>query len=1241
MPSSSRVEFAERLNAARQLQGLSIREIAKVAGVPAATVQGWLNGQHFPVAALRPQYLKIVDELGLRGQIPDDLWGGKWEAIQPALRELRSPYLGLRPFGVADEALFYGRAAESARLARAVLAESEANGHGVIAVVGPSGSGKSSLLAAGLVAQECSEGLLAGWRAQVVSAGEELVGLDEQLKLVVFDQFEDVLVADPERRAEVIEQVDQLAQRLVVVIGLRSDAFGLAAIEPTLKEALSHPVLLAPLTRAELREVIVKPAELAEVSIDEDLVRALELDLAAGPSTAAVAADVLPLLSNALLVTWAAGSGRRMSLADYQAAGGVSSAVESLAEDVYGELSDDQQAAAESLFLRLVRLVGEAVVREPLVLESVDPAARPVMDAFVSARMLTLSAGKVQISHDSLIAHWSRLGAWVEQSRNDLEVLASVQRAAQVWLDSDCSDQALIPVQRLAFFSQWLADSDKQRLLNVTERKFLAASEAHFASVLAAEQRNSAKLRRRGRLAVSLASVATVLAVIAGVLYFQSQSSRAQAQSRQVATTSRSLRSKDRNLLTQMATVSLGLARTQEAVSAVVDATSVDAPLRWAGAPSGVMTVSEEADLVARGGGTGHVTLWNGHAVTMGPGTDIEVDPSGSALWTLALKKVGSRVLMAVGGKSVRALWDITGEPRQLADLRGDDYTTYAAAFSHDGTQLLFGTGSGEVVQWDLRDPQAPQRRASLNLDAVADDSGQVVAPAVTALAIGPNNVVYVGGQVGWISRWQLGQAKPTRLANLATSYIPTGGTELAAVRTLSLAVSPDGNRLAAGQAGRAMLTWTLTGASAGAPTVQRGFASYVNAVAYSADSRQLIAGSSDQDVSLYAAASGVELRRNTNSAIITGVGLLNERPIAVGTDGTLRVWAVQSPVLRQAGGAASYNLATNASAKGWLAAGNSYSPTSLWRLSGALAVQVPDPQVSLPGGDTQKGAVAVSPAGDYLVGGSEKGRVISWPLSTVGGGAGQPSVVQTQIGYVATVKISPDGKLVAAVEDEGTRVVVLEAGDSGKLASKSVITTAASPTSVAFNADSSVLVIGLADQRVQLWSLTDPNHPKLIATIDQLAPESTKVAASRTSPLLAVGDGAGTISVWNIANPANPVKIREFGDAASEIYSLDFSPDATQLVAASGDDLVWSWDLTSSSDQATFVLDGDFGRPWDARFINDGQQIAVTGNTGEIKVWTAKPAAAQLQLCANSGDSMTAEEWRRYLPGVSRIDPC
>lgn len=1231
MGESSVGEFAVKLNQARLSRGLSIRAVARIAGVPSATAQGWLSGKHFPVSALRPQYLKVVEELGLIDDLPESLAFDTWHEIRPALRKSYSPYLGLRPFGVGDGELFFGRSAEATRIAEAVKEMRDSEGHGMLAVVGPSGAGKSSVLAAGLVASECVSGILSGCRAQFISGADELDQVRDETELLVVDQFEDVLSLDlPSRRREILIGLAELAMQRVVVLGLRSDAFATASLEPSLTEALSHPILLAPLSRAELREVITGPADLRGVVVEEQLVVALEHELAPGPDDESIPNDVLPLLSNALMVTWAAGSGKRMLLQDYKAVGGLSAATETLAEEVYTNLDEAQQARAKALFLRLVKFSGDSVLRESLPLSEVGAAAEVVLDAFVSARMLTVSADRVRISHDALIRHWSRLKEWVAESRTDLERLDSLRRATQLWVESDRDEAALIPVQRLAAFSSWFDEPSTRELLGPAEKEFLDASDARSASELAQERRANGRLRRRGRIAMGLAAATTALAVISATLYLQGQDAQAQAQSRQVAVASQTLRTKDPNLMTQMAAVSVALADTQEARSAAVNATSVDAPLRWNGEPSGVLGVSQDAQVLARGGGSGVVSLWRSDALDK-PGSDVTVDPTHSALWAVAVTKVGDRVLLAVGGKSVRSLWDITDTPRQLADLRDDDLTTYSAAFDSDGKRVLFGTQSGALKIWNLENLAAPRQEPALQLQAGTDGE----ASAAVSIAISADHLVFAGGVSGKVSRWHLDQGVAHPLPSLDSSYVPTGGTESVSVVDQALALSPDGKHLAAGKAGRAAITWEVNGETVSQPTVLRAFKSWVNTVSYSSDSAQLVVGASDQDVSIYATASGLETRRMVNSSIITGAAILDGRPVAVGSDGGLRVWPAASPVLRAGGGLASYNLATDGSSSGWLVAGNVYSSPNVWKLTDGVFQKMPDLTVSLPAGDSQRGALAVSPQGNFVAEGTDQGRVVSWPLSA--GKVGPASVIETDLGFIETVKMSPSGSLVAGVEDEGSHIALFRADAKGVLSPAALI-PAEQPSSAAFCSDT-LLATAPGDGRVALWDVSDATAPRQLAVLDGIAAEAHLVASS--GHLLAVGDSEGIVSVWDVADPAQPTKLREFRDAGGSIYAIDLSADGQHLIATAADDLIWGWNLADGSDEPAYVLTGDFGRAWDALFVDDGRQIAITGNSGEIKLWAATVPQSQDRLCANRGAPLTDLEWERYLPGVAKVDPC
>jgi WD40 repeat protein/energy-coupling factor transporter ATP-binding protein EcfA2 len=1175
----------------------------------------------------------MVSTLGLSDELPDDLWRSSWVELEPRLRQEVSPYLGLRPFGAADADHYYGRAEQAERLAAAIRSLRDGAGHGVVALVGPSGCGKSSLLAAGIAARECVDGALAGWTVRFVEAGQ-LDQIDDaagnEADLVIFDQFEQVLFLPPEESAPILDRLARLASEQVVVVGLRSDAFAAAEAEPSLAEALARPVLVAPMTRAELRAVIVEPATLAGVQVDDELVHVLQNELVPGSADSRVSADVLPLLSNALLATWAAGTGDQMTVADYRAVGGAAGAMETLAEEVYAGLDDEHQAVAQRLFLRLVAVSQDLVLPRTQPLTELTAESRQVVDRFVAARMLTVGESGVRISHEALLRHWARLAGWVEDHRGELAALAKLQRAAELWRDADRDPNALMPVTRMPVFADWLGDPERRALLGPIEVQFLDASEQHFASALDDERRQNQRLRRQRRLALGFAAAATAAAMLAGFAFARGEGYRAEAvtaqveaQSRQAAVEARSLLAKSPNSVVQLALASHQLADTQEGRSIVLDASAMDAPLRRLGAPNAVLAVSPDGVVVARADGAGKVTIWHGEEIVNSPGTVFAADEKGGSLITAALTLVNGRYLLAVGGTNVRALWDVTATPSLVAALDASDPST-ASGFNPQGTQVAFGGASGAVAVYGLTDLAHPTVAAQV---ALKEPTPPIQVSAVVLDATGR---LYVSGLYGRIDRWQLG-AKVTVLPSLPT-IVPDTSNRPVAARVQALAVSPDGSRLAAGLAGMQVLRWRVgAGASVQAEAPLTSFTSWINAMAFTADGTQLGVASSDQDISLYDAATGAELRRMATSSLETGIGFSADgRPISVGTDGTLLVWSPSSPLWKSSGSAI-FNLATDQTR--WLAAAGSTDGIALWRL-GDSARRMPSPVVpALPAGDLQRGAVAVAPNGTFMVGGTSHGHVLTWPLTEAGAGVGSayPTGRDSLVVYTT---VSPDSTLVAAMEYQGTAVTLYRADGQGRLTLLSTV-EGNNPQIAGFSADGTLLAVGLVDNQVALWSLADPAKPVQVGTISGLGSTPNTLDMAPTSARLAVGEASGEVSVWDISDVAKPVRQRSWSDAVAAIYSVDFSPDEKTLMATSGDDLVWGWDLTSEATVASVVLNGNLGRPWDVRFIDNGARFAVSGSTGAVRVWTADVGAATRQLCKALGDPLSDHEWRHYLPGV------
>ncbi|MGC3953505.1 MAG: hypothetical protein QM804_04515 [Propionicimonas sp.] len=1216
--ASPRARFAALLDAERRTQHLSIRDVARLADVPPATAQGWLSGKHLPVPALRRNYLRIVDRLGLGDHLPGDLWDDTWSGGSE-LGNPRNPYLGLRPFGTHDRDSFFGREEESRRLARAVRERREAAGHGLVVVLGASGSGKSSLLAAGLIATETIDGLLADWTVAQLSVAElpQVAGLDADL--VVIDQAEELFAVEDDPAAA-LRTLEELAGRTVVVMAMRADAFAAAIQEPVLADAVARPFLIAPLRHDEIREVILGPAELAGTTVEDELVAMVLDDLPPGPQPGTVAVDVLPLLSSALMMTWAAGRAGRMTTADYVRAGGVAAAVQGLAEEVYQSLDEGQQEAFKRVMLRLVRLSGDLVVRDSMPLADIDPAARAAVDAFTAARMLTVTRDAVRISHDILVVQWSRLQDWIGENRADLATLERLRRAAQVWEDSGRSPDALVRIERLEAFSDWVDDARRDLLITPREREFIAASREHFASRLASEQRLSRRLRRGRNLAVGLTAVVSALAIVATLLYArgvelqaQTDLARRESQSRQVAVEARSLRAQDPNLVAQMALVAERLADTRQGASALLDATSMNVPQRWLGAPNAVIAKSPDGGLLARANGDSEVTIWRADELAASPGRTFRIEPAGP-LFAVALASVAGRQLLAVGGVASAGLWDVTAEPTLVADLRDGDYTVYGAAFDASGERLALATSTGRVTLWSIPAGGTPTRSGEVELSPATPARGVVFHPVADELFVaGPGNAV---------ARWQLSKT-PRRLADLTFSLGESP------VVSQAVAISPDGRQVAAGVAGRSVFRWRLQGEDALAEPALEGFSSWTNDVSYSADSHTLLVANSDQNAYLFDAGTGRLLEKLGGTTTVLGAEEVGGRPVTSGTDGALRVWQAENPVLRT--GSSAYALAGDAGRQR-LAVSTLADGIALWDTAGAPR-RLPDPDA---GGRQMSSGLAMAPDGSYLLGGTAAGEVLRWPLRP--DGAGAVEVAADLPGWrVAGMAISPDASLVAALEYTGSRTALFGASGAGELTLLAMLDTP-TPQGLSFSPDSAVLAVQ-ADGDVQLWDVSEPARPALVRTLG--VPTALVAVFANHSRLLAVGTVDGDVSVWEVADPSAPVQRRRYDDVRSGVNGFAFSPDDAILVAGGGDERVWAWRLGSDEPEAFLALDGELGRANDVRFIGDGGELVVAGNNGVVRRWQFQLDRARQSLCARRGDPLTPDEWRSYLPGVAPEDPC
>ena len=463
------------------------------------------------------------------------------EPIDPTAREV-CPFRGLAPFDAAHAEYFFGRE----RLVAALVARLV--GSTLIAVVGPSGSGKSSVIRAGLL-PSLADGVLPGserWRQALMRPGEhpldELVralarvapgegeldgddplgaaldslGPDERLILAV-DQLEEIFTAcrDEGERAAFAEALAALAadadQRVLVVLGIRGDFYGRCAEYAELSGQMSaNNVLVGPMRRDELRRAIELPARRAGLRVEPSLVSALVGDVAEEPGG-------LPLLSTTLVELWEQRSARTLRRRSYEASGGVSGAVARLAERAYQQrLTAPQRERARAILMRLTHAEQSAPVRRRVSLSELeterDEQAAAALTTLTDSRLVTVDEGTVEVAHEALLREWPRLRGWLEEDIEGRRLHQHLIHAAGEWQGSGRDPGELYRGARLASALDWAQGHDPE--LNELERAFLDESRA------ASEREADRQRRTNRRLRTLLAGVGVLLAaaVVAGVI---------------------------------------------------------------------------------------------------------------------------------------------------------------------------------------------------------------------------------------------------------------------------------------------------------------------------------------------------------------------------------------------------------------------------------------------------------------------------------------------------------------------------------------------------------------------------------------------------------------------------------------------------------------------------------------------------------------------------------------------------
>lgn len=1159
-----------------------------------------------------------------------------------------SPYPGLRPFDISDRERYQGRENLTAevvdRLGRS----------GRVVLVGSSGSGKSSLLRAGIAPSFPG--------ARVIQPGASLALPAPDLALLV-DQFEELFTAVPDaaRRASFIDEV--LDRPGPVAIGIRADFYARCAEHERLaRTAAANHILVGPMTAEEVRRAIVGPAESAGLRVEPGLVDLLVNEIAGEPGA-------LPLLSHALLTTWEQRDGRTLTLAAYHRTGGVRAAIATTAERVFAGLDRTDQGIARSVFLRLVepgdgvedsrrRTPRDELRRAGMEHERIDR----VLSAFTESRLLNVDEGTIEVAHEALIRAWPRLRAWVDEDREGLRTHRHLTATTESWVRLDRDPGELYRSTRLVSALEWAQDHGNE--LNPREREFLDASVAAEEGLRRSEERRHRRLRRllaATAVALVVTAVATILAVVQG---------RQAADQRDLAIGER--RRADAARLSALS------------AAAVEDQADLGLLLAVAAQRTRPGPETDSAVLAAL----------SAHPQLMG-----RLNAPNASMIGMGFTPDGRTLVTPVLDEGV-VLWDV-GSRRPIARLTTGGEVAEAAAVSSDGHLLVVaanrlapdGRRLGRLQVWNLETRElqrvidTPPGVEHLSTAAFASDGALFIAQvslpgAPTGPALGA--MVWDTGtweQVG--EPWRLGDvypytdavwvsprgdllAVPGEAASVQVFEIATRrpvaapldvtrvvGPEAGRVATASF--SPDGSVLAvASEAnGEIALLEPRTGSALGEPLRLRS--DNGKALGFRGDGRVLAVGGSDGKVQLY------DLQEHKPLGTPFGSGTTDVFRMAWSPGGDIlatanlersgSLWAMDGrratgvPLRGQAGPVTDVEYSRNGDAlftvahDGSLAlrdpaTGEIRASRSVGGPLEAVALDPASPRVASGGVDgkvTLWSRDGLEPAGPELNVGPGRvfdlafrpdGRELAVAIDGTGGrplatGPGSGRVrfldpatggdlappLEFRGGPAIAVAFSPDGRHLAAVEQGRIHVVDVRS----RTAAYEPIRFDGYPTSLAFSPDGDELFVGTVAGAVMRFS---------IATGREVAPP----LAGENGFVMGVAvssDGrwvAGTTLVLSTTRIWDVDAGRQVGDNL-----------AGGRIPLTPRDLVYAVDFFPA-------------RP---AFSTDGTRLATAGSDGAAMLWDLRPERWVAAACAVAGRDLTRYERNLYFTDDPDVVVC
>jgi WD40 repeat protein len=1184
----------------------------------------------------------------------------------------RCPYRGLEVFEEEHAEFFFGRDADVQRLLEKL------KGSRFLAVLGASGSGKSSLVRAGLVPalkREASSGA-ERWKIGIMRPGphplEALavqllrLGAGAQMQhtldalaadprtlhlagslalaesppetrlLLVIDQFEEVftLCRDEHERAPFFANLLHATTipdgSTSVLLAMRADFYHRCAAYPEVAQQMAaEQYLVSPLQPDGLRQAVEEPARRVGLAFEPGLTATILDDVAEQPGA-------LPLLEHALLEVWQRRAGGVLSLAGYRDSGGVQGAISKRAEQVFESLEPDQQGLARRMFLRLTQ-PGEGTedTRRRARLSELDGDDRhvgPLLVRLVNARLVTASRDEasgdevVEVAHEALIRGWPRLRGWIDEDRAGLRVHRRLTEAAREWEQLGRDEDVLYRGTLLAEGIGWMAEHPAAP--NQLERAFLETG---------ANVRDRERRRRYRRLAVSgaLLIIGLLVSSLAALIAFRQRDTANQerqvALSREIAAAADDQVRLDPQLALLLAVEATKQERTVEAEAALRRALEEPAPRLTIARVGTAQTAAFSPDgrSILTVNDSGRARLWDARSgkakAKLGDGTG--AGPAGGAF-----SSSGRLVATANDGTTTR-IWTASG---RLVTSRADrsageaDSATSVlsdAPFSPDERLIVTGGGPAATV-WETR--TGHRRAVLLARGSVADarfgPDGRYVAASdsdarseLWEIKTG-RRIAVIAGTEPYFSR------DGDRLITFSDAAIrlwavPSGRAiaTLPSVPGAAAAFSQDGRYVFAGPPRDLRVYAAATGRRISRPPMGLN---PVGETALSPDGRFVLSQSGSERL-LLSLTTGETVARYPMHAE-TGPPIQAFSPDAksvLTTDrGAVDIWALPHWTAERVGPGISRAFAASAGTRRWTVALPERRKTArIWQgpLRARTRPAASGPQIRDVAG------VALSGDGRLAATLDGHGYLTTWTTSPWQKRARFATRVRPDPFEPVPIAVSPDGRLVGVMAQLTTTIWDSTTGQS--LASHSE-NEGGSSDSVTFSPDGH-LVLTSCCQAARVWQ-SRTGRP--VASLRGHTGQINAVAFASDGRRVATASGDRTARVWEARSGRQSAVMRGHTDF---VTSAAFSHDGRYLATASWDRSVRVWAASTGRRVAQLPIRA----PIEAvvAFSASGQTIVVAGDgiVYAIACDVCRPIDGLLQLArSRTQRSLTAEERRVFL---------